>query len=155
MIQVLMPMADGEVLHKEVMAGLLMQTADFALKIVSRPRMIGTTRECSINYTRYSLKLIAAPAVPVIVMDSDVVLEDPDTFSRMIGELEKDPDTVHAVATQPISESHVLCSLAIVPTNTFTMINYLSTELCACRQYAAISPVKYISGITAHEISRQ
>jgi len=115
-------------------------------------------REISINDNRHFLQSTCRHYEKyTLLIDSDVVIEDRLCVQKMIDYLDNNQD-VGCVAVQTkaeICDKHIVCALALIRTEIYLIIDYASNPKdCQCVKIANVCTIKYLSGVTAHEIER-
>lgn len=100
-----MVLADGQVIHPEVLKGIVEQTAEIQLLPITRPfecydeedSLRGYKSTCESRNLAKELALKLTNSKYILFLDSDVVMGDPSTVVRMIQLLDRD-QTVGACA---------------------------------------------------------
>jgi hypothetical protein len=150
-----MAVKTGHILDSRVLRGLAMQDVEVDLLIspcntVHNERV----RECSINRSRNELQRIASTIDTelVLLMDSDVVLTDSSTVSKMVEQLGT-RNTCVAVQTKDKLDNHVVTACAVVHKSDYDRIDFSSTpSICQCSLIAITCGAEYLRGVEACEV---
>jgi len=150
-----MAVKTGHVLDSKVLNGLATQNIPIDLLISPcTPVHNEKVRECSINRSRNELQRLASTIDTelVMLMDSDVVLTDPTTVSKMVAQLGYRKTCV-AVQTKDKLDNHVVTACAVIRKSDYDRIDYSSTpSICQCQLIAITCGSEYLIGINAYEI---
>lgn len=156
MIPCMMPIEEGHLVNHQVLCGIAMQSVDVGLMLSPMLALEGAQRECSINFNRYKLRGMLSKEYQgyVLLMDSDVVLDDPCTVDKMLEAMAEDPTIgCIAVQTKPELDSHVVTACALLSAENYRKIDYISSPaICQCRLIAMNLNVRYLDGVMASEL---
>lgn len=155
---ILMPLKTGQAISAEVLHGISAQTVAMPLLIASADAFPApATREVSINHTRHKLQDLARSfnhdyKARVLLLDSDVVMSDPNTIQALMDALKG--DVVGACVDTKGVGGHVLASCCLMRWEHYELIRYWDKpEQCQCLKIANMGRIEYI-GIHAHEVKR-
>ena len=154
----LMAVKTGHVLDSKVLNGLSTQNIPIDLLISPcTPVHNEKVRECSINRSRNELQRLASTIDTelVLLMDSDVVLTDPTTISKMVTQLGTRNICV-AVQTKDKLDAHVVTACAVIRKSDYDRIDFTSSpQICQCQFIAITCGSEYIHGIEAYELTQE
>ena len=152
-----MPLPDGGVITREVLLGLLSQTIPTRLNIATRPGVKGTAyREAHINASRQALLSSTTQGTLVLLMDSDVVLDDPTALAQLLDFKESTGLKAACLKTKGAEQpsGHIVAACALVDADVWRRIPYASEPLrCQCAKLSDVCASEYLPtpGL-AHEI---
>lgn len=151
----LMAVKTGHILDSRVMQGLVSQSVEIDLLLNPCDAVHnGRVRECSINRSRNELQRLASTIDTelVLLMDSDVVLTDPTTVSKMVAQL-GDRKTCVAVQTKDKLDGHVVTACAVMRKCDYDRIDFTSSpQMCQCQLIAITCGSEYLEGLKAYEL---
>lgn len=154
------PIKLGQLLHSSVVAGVAAQSvkADWVLSTCTGN--FHGNREANINVNRSQLqKQIFGYGLDysdvVILIDSDVVMQSPDCFERLISALDGNLICAAAMTKPNDTGDHIVTACAAIRYEHYMLIDYLSKGTqCQCSKIADLGRVAYVPGIAAYEIPR-
>lgn len=152
---ILTPLLSGQLIAPEVIQGIANQTIAMPWLIHTEPaRIKGVDREVNINANRQQLQQLAKGmnGKYVILMDSDVIMHDPNTIAKMLDALQHSDAQCLAVDTKGGHYDHVITALAIMRKDIYECVRFWATpSICQCKIIANMCKVEYIQGLKASE----
>ena len=155
-IDVLIPLADGERLHHEVLSALLAQDVICHVLPISRPRSDSAKGRKSQTECRNLLRVRAAGRY-ALMMDSDVVLSRPTDVSEMARYLDENP-VYGAVGlrTKRHVTSHVIISCVCVRSEILRATPFHNdNDRCNCIGFTNAITTCYLDDRILQEIDRR
>lgn len=158
----LMPLKLGQKLDSRVLAGIVNQTVSIELFVsTNKPIINAPNREYSINYNRHELQQFVPTDCTdnyIMLMDSDVVIEDTDAIEKLVSYLDNNPE-INCVSIDTknigIDINHVLCACSLIRRSCYKTIDYLMfPHICQCLVIKQMFGNICIPDIKACEIER-
>lgn len=151
----LMPVKSGHIVHNEVLKGIASQTIPLNLFLNPTHAVHNEkVRECSINKSRNELQRIASKLEDefVLLLDSDVVMNDPKTVESTIAYMTDGIGCV-CVQTKDKLDGHVVAACALIRMSVYKALDYSSTpSICQCSLIALNCNSVYVPNVLAYEV---
>ena len=147
----------GHIINSEVLKGIALQTIPLSLLVSpSDPVHNEHTRECSINKSRNELQRVASNIQDefVLLLDSDVVMNDPQTVEKMVNYMDDSFGCV-CVQTKDTIDGHIIAACALIRTSVYKQLDYSSSpSVCQCSIIAMRCNTVYVPDVKAYEIDK-
>ena len=114
------------------------------------------SREIAINHNRDVLQGMVTTDDPlVLLLDSDVVMDDPSTVSKAAEYLHANSLDCVCVDTKGLrNTNHVIAACAVIKTSKYLELDFQSSPgTCQCMLITMICKSAYHPTLTAHEVS--
>ena len=160
---IITPKLPNEIIHPDVIQGVHSQSVKMPWYIHCLPEsMENIAREVNININRHQCQVYLKDKLPpssiVLLLDSDVIMEDPYTIEKLTDMLLSDSSLLAAsVNTQVgiVDDNHILASCAVMKFSIYQLVRYMEIPAqCQCDKIKAMGGndcIKYHLGIKARE----
>ena len=150
------PLLIGQTLHPKVVSSVG-RLNSFWLIVSEDAHYQGYERELSINHTRAMLHRQACNILDdhkyVLLLDSDVVIDDPSIIEEMKTKLD---NGFIAACIKTKESDHILSACALVKSDFYRIHLGPSTtpNICQCRRIARLGEMCYVGSSNAYEVGR-
>lgn len=160
---IITPKLPNEIIHPDVIEGVYSQSIKMPWYIHCLPAsMENIAREVNININRHQcqayLKNKLPPSSIVLLLDSDVIMEDSYTIEKLTDMLLSNSELLAvSVNTQMgiVDDNHILASCAVMKFSIYQLIRYMEIPTqCQCdkiKTMGGVDSIKYHSDIKARE----
>ena len=153
-----MPIIAGQPVPSEVLKGLASQDIPISLIVSPSPPLRGArSREVAINHNRDILQGMVTTKDPlVLLLDSDVVLDDPSTISKAIYYLHTNSLDCVCLDTKGLQNpNHVIAACAVIRTSKYLSLDFQSSPgTCQCMLISMVCRSAYHPTLSAHELPK-